>query len=131
MPRFSQRSKERLATCDKRLQRVFNRVIDTVDCTILEGHRSEEKQNEAYRTGHSKVQWPDSRHNTLPSLAVDVAPYPIDWRDRERFTLFAGFALGVAAGEGVRIVWGGDWNRDFRVADNSFDDLVHFQVERE
>ena len=48
MPRYSTRSKKRLATCDKRLQKVFNEVIKHVDCSILEGHRSKERQNKLY-----------------------------------------------------------------------------------
>ena len=45
MPRFGKRSRERLATCDERLQKVFNEVINYVDCSVLEGHRGERKQN--------------------------------------------------------------------------------------
>ena len=32
---------------------------------------------------------------TNPSRAVDVVPYPIDWDDRERFHLFAGFVIAL------------------------------------
>ena len=76
----------------------------------------------------TKVQWPDSFHNSLPSMAVDLARYPIEWGDRERQTMFAGFVMGVAAKMKFDIIWGGDWNRDFNVADNTFDDLIHFQL---
>ena len=44
MPRYSKKSKQRLASCDKRLQDVFNEVIKHVDCSILEGHRSKERR---------------------------------------------------------------------------------------
>ena len=44
MPRFGKKSKEKLATCDDQLQKVFNEVIKYVDCSILEGHRSGERQ---------------------------------------------------------------------------------------
>ena len=44
MPKFGKRSKERLATCDERLQEVFNEVIKFVDCSVLEGHREQERQ---------------------------------------------------------------------------------------
>ena len=82
MPKFGRRSKERLATCDEKLQKVFNEVIKHVDCSVLEGHRSEERQNKLYEEGKTKVKYPKGRHNASPSLAVDVAPYPIDWNDR-------------------------------------------------
>ena len=128
MPRYSNRSAIKLAECDERIQKVFNTVIETVDNTILVGHRNESDQEEMYETGRSQLQWPNSLHNSLPSKAVDVAPYPIDWNDRERFTLFAGYVLGVAENMGIKLRWGGDWDRDFKTSDNSFDDLVHFEL---
>ena len=128
MPKYSNRSAIKLAECDERIQRVFNTVIETVDNTILVGHRNQEDQEEMYETGRSQLQWPNSLHNSLPSKAVDVAPYPIDWNDRERFTLFAGYVLGVAENMGIKLRWGGDWDRDFKTSDNSFDDLVHFEL---
>ncbi len=81
-----------------------------------------------FRTGKSQVKFPHGKHNTNPSLAVDAAPYPIDWQDRERFTLFAGFVLCIAASMGVTLRWGGDWDLDWQVRDNSFDDLLHFEI---
>ena len=129
MPHFSQRSLDRLSTCDKRLQLVFNKVIQHFDCTIIQGYRPREEQEQAFRDGKTKVHWPNSKHNKQPSLAVDVAPYPIDWNDRERFHLFAGFVLGTASSMGITLRWGGDWDQDTEVKDNSFDDLVHFQLE--
>jgi len=78
--------------------------------------------------GKSQVRWPDGNHNTVPSLAVDVTPYPIKWDDRERQTLFAGYVLATAKAMGVSLRWGGDWDRDTEVRDNSFDDLVHFEI---
>ena len=128
MPKYSKRSAIKLAQCDERLQWVFNRVIDSVDCVILVGHRNQETQEEMYEQGRSQLQWPNSPHNTLPSRALDVAPYPIDWNDRERFTLFAGFVLGIAENMGIKLRWGGDWNRNWKTSDNSFDDLVHFEL---
>ncbi len=115
MPRYSKRSKSRLATCDERLQEVFNEVIKHVDCSILEGHRSKERQNKLYDEGRTKVKYPNGRHNSSPSKAVDVTPYPVDWEDRERQTLFAGFVIGIARSMGYNLRWGGDWDMDFQV----------------
>ena len=128
MAKFGNRSKDRLSTCDQRLQDVFNEVIKYVDCSVLEGHRSKERQNILYDEGKTKVRYPKGRHNASPSLAVDVAPYPINWEDRERFHLFAGFVLGVARGMGITLRWGGDWNMNFEVDDNKFDDFPHFEI---
>ena len=128
MAKFSSRSKEKLATCHEDLQKLFNEVIKVVDCTIIEGHRTCSRQNRLYEEGKTKVRYPKGRHNSKPSRAVDVAPYPIDWDDRERFTLFGGFVLGMASRMGINIRWGGDWNKDFQVNDNRFDDFPHFEL---
>ena len=128
MPKFGKKSKERLATCDEKLQKVFNKVIQYVDCSVLEGNRNEERQNKLYDEGKTKVKFPNGRHNRYPSKAVDVTPYPVDWEDRERQTLFAGFVLGIASQMGIKVRWGGDWDQDFEVQDNKFDDFPHFEI---
>lgn len=134
MPSYSESSKSALETCHPDLQKVFERVIRDFDHTIIEGHRGEEKQNRLYDEGKSKLRYPESRHNENPSMAVDAVPYPVDWDDRERMTLFAGYVLGVAEKlkqEGqisYDIRWGGDWDQDTEVSDNGFDDLPHFEL---
>ena len=128
MPHFSDKSVSNLTTCDTRLQRLFQRVVRDFDCTILEGHRNKDRQNQMVEEGKSQVRWPGGKHNTLPSLAIDVTPYPIVWDDRERQTLFAGFVLATAKAMGIDLRWGGDWDSDTEVGDNRFDDLVHFEI---
>jgi peptidoglycan L-alanyl-D-glutamate endopeptidase CwlK len=128
MPKFSAKSDRLLAQCDPSLQVVFNYVVVICDCTIITGHRDEATQDEMLRQGKSQVSWPNSRHNSSPSRAVDAAPYPIDWKDRERATLFAGLVLGVADVLGIKLRWGGDWDGDWQVNDNNFDDLWHFEI---
>ena len=128
MPRFGRESKERLNTCESNLQKVFNEVIKHVDCSVLEGHREKDRQNKLYEEGKTKVKYPSGRHNRQPSSAVDVTPYPVDWKDRERQTLFAGFVIGVASQMGINLRWGGDWDQDFQVVDNRFDDFPHFEL---
>jgi len=130
MYRYSDKSKQKLEECDEQLQDIFNEVIKYVDCTIITGFRTKSEQDEKYNAGLTKVKWPKSKHNKEPAIAIDVAPYPIpeNWDDRERFTLFAGFVLGVAAMKGIQLRWGGDWNMDFQVKDNKFDDLIHFEL---
>lgn len=128
MPSFSKKSKEQLATCHPDLQRLFNEVIKHYDCVVLEGHRGEAAQNAAFKAGNSKVKWPNGNHNKLPSLAVDVVPYPIDWKNAKRFYDFAGFVRGVANQMGIKIRWGGDWDSDKDLDDNSLIDLPHFEL---
>jgi hypothetical protein len=131
MPKFGTRSNSRLETCDPRLQKVMERVIQHFDCSILCGHRNREEQEAAFNAGRSKARFGQSKHNSMPSMAVDVAPYPIDWNDRERFNYFAGFVLATAAVESNgmwALRWGGDWNMNWQVRDNGFDDLPHFEI---
>ena len=128
MPKFGKKSRENLSTCHEDLQKVFNEVIKHVDCSVLEGHRDERRQEKLFSEGKTKVHYPMGRHNSKPSRAVDVVPYPVDWNDRERFHLFAGFVLGVARGMGITLRWGGDWNMNFEVDDNKFDDFPHFEL---
>lgn len=85
MPKFSKTSKERLAACHPDIQAVCNELIKFYDISVLCGHRGEKEQNQAYNKGTSQVRYPNSAHNKTPSLAVDIAPYPIDWDNLDRF----------------------------------------------
>lgn len=128
MPSFSDASLYKLNTCDSRLIELFSFVVVLFDCTIICGHRNEEKQNEAFHNGFSKKQWPDSIHNKSPSKATDALPYPIDWEDWERNRTFGGYVLGVAARMALPLRWGGDWDGDWTLTDQSFIDLPHFEI---
>jgi len=128
MPRFGKKSRGQLKTCHVKLQEVFNEVIKTVDCSVLEGHRDKDKQNALYKEGKTKLKYPHSNHNDYPCNAADVVPYPIDWNDSRRFHLFAGFVLGTALQMGIKLRWGGDWNMNWDIKDNNFDDFPHFEL---
>jgi len=134
MPTLSARSLEHLGTCCDELQRVARRAIAIYDFTVLEGHRGKDAQDQAVAKGLSQVAWPNGKHNKNPSDAMDVAPFPIDWSDKEvarqRFCLLAGVMLACAAAEGVTLRWGGDWDRDGDTRDERFRDLPHFEVVR-
>ena len=152
MARFSNTSTTKLVTCSKNLQLLFNRVVKTVDCTIVEGHRNRETQNRMFDRKRSQLCWPNSSHNIILSRAVDVVPYlhGIDWRSEadllkaiankesvgkimvivhniERWLYFVGFVMGTAKEMGIKIRWGGDWDGDTELADNNFDDWPHFE----
>jgi len=135
MPAFSEKSRAKLATCDPRLQVLFDKVIELVDITIICGMRDKAAQDAAFSGGFSKVQFPNSRHNKLPSKAVDWAPWgpgkKIFWNDRDRFLYVAGIIYGVAREHGIdNIRNGADWRRDGRTQGNRFDDLGHTEIHR-
>tara|TARA_R100001443_G_scaffold101576_1_gene109444 strand:+ start:662 stop:1051 length:390 start_codon:yes stop_codon:yes gene_type:complete len=128
MYKFGPRSRREMTNIHPDLKKVLNEVIKHVDCSVIEGHRSAERQNKLFEEGKTKLKFPHGRHNSNPSRAVDVVPYPIDWDDRERFHLFAGFVIGIAKSMEINLRWGGDWNMNFEVDDNNFDDFPHFEL---
>lgn len=128
MASYGKTSTERLATTHPLLQKVFNEVVKKFDNTIVCGHRSVREQEEAFSAGKSKVRF--GKHNIYPSLAVDAAPWPLDWNDLERFTRFGFYVMGVAAGMGVPLRWGRDWDGDFDLNDQKFNDFPHFELVR-
>ena len=124
MPRFGKRSKQRLKGVKPELVNVLNELVKIMDVTIIEGLRSQERQNELVAKGASKTKY--SKH--IEGKAVDLAPYTINWKDRERFHYMGGMVRGIGKQLNVNIRWGGDWDSDGEVADNSFDDLVHVEI---
>ena len=121
-------SKVKLATCHPDLRRLVEAVAAGIDAgdlatagvrdlTVVCGYRGQAEQDAAFRDGASKLRWPNSRHNSVPSLAVDLAPFPLDWADRERFQVLRGYVLAKAAQLGIKlrtIAW----------------DLPHYEIPR-
>ena len=124
MPKFGKRSKERLRGVDARLVSVLNELVKIMDVTIIEGLRSEQRQEKLLKEGSTKTKF--SKHIT--GKAVDLAPYPIDWKDRDRFHYMGGMIRGIAKQLNVNVRWGGDWDGDGETKDNKFDDLVHVEI---
>jgi len=129
MPRFGAVSKANLATCCPEIQEILNEAIKYVDFSVTCGHRGMLQQNIAFDTGKSKVRWPGSKHNKMPSEAADVAPYVngIQWNDLEGFTLLAGIIKGIAIMMGYDIRVGVDWDGDMFVKEHSFIDRPHIE----
>lgn len=140
MARFGKRSQDNLDTCHSDFQRLFTEVVRWFDCSVIYGHRDEDLQNILFNKVPkvTNVKWPDSTHNAVPSNGIDVVPYPIIWPDKRnrpetfakdlgRFYMFDGYVLATAKQMGIEIISGSDWDRDFDLLDQSFDDLAHFQ----
>ncbi len=128
MPEFSEKSKAILATCHPKLIALCNTAIMRFDFSVISGHRGEEEQNRLFKDGKSHLAYPHSKHNKTPSMAVDLAPYKIDWEDAGRFKLLAGYLLGITVALEINIIWGGDWNGDFNMKNQRFHDLPHFEL---
>lgn len=119
MPSFGPVSMSRLNTCHELLRDVFVEAIkDTpVDFAIVCGHRSKQDQDAAFKNGTSKLKYPNSKHNKLPSEAVDFAPYvggKIDWNNEHAYDVIAHHIKEKAKVLGVPVEWGYDlwkWDR--------------------
>lgn len=123
MASFGKASTRRLLTCSLELQEVLNEAIKHFDFSIIWGHRGKFHQNKAFADGYSTLQWPNSWHNSLPSDAVDIVPYPGGFKNNDKtFYKMATYVLSAASKCGVPLFWGGHWR--------SLKDLAHFQTIR-
>lgn len=126
--KLSARSTERLNSVRMDLRKVCLQAFETVpfDVTVLEGYRSKERQDQLYVEGKTKVH--TSRHQS--GNAIDLAPYPIDWNDTDRFRTLAEHMFAAAKELGITIRWGGNWSR-VNTTDkppSSFVDMPHFEI---
>lgn len=129
---WSHRSKRVYDTLDPRLQKLVIRMRDEVgDISLTSGHRDCQEQMELFHAGASTLTWPNSKHNKRPSIAVDFAPYPYPADENKLWGALgylAGHAMRIAKEEGFEVRWGGDWNGDGDLTNQSFDDLFHLEV---
>lgn len=144
MPKFGKTSQKLLATAHPDLQKVMNEAIKHYDFTVLYGHRTPSEQLSLFKKGRKLVgnRWVKvgktstdkdgtvrkSKHNYLPSLAVDVAPYPIDWNNIERFIELKEVIFTAADKVGVKLTWGADWDGDGDIAEHSLQDYPHYEI---
>lgn len=134
MPAFGTKSRSILATVDPRLVEIMEKVVIHRDITIISGKRDKAEQDDLVRRGLSKTRYPHSKHNQSAigsdkSLAVDIAPYPIRWKDTNEFIYVAGMVMQVANDLGHKVRWGGNWDQDDDIIDDqTFQDLGHFEL---
>jgi len=124
MYKLGKKSLERLRGVNSQLVNILFELVKIMDITVIEGVRTQERQDKLVAEGKSKTKF--SKHIT--GQAVDLAPYPIDWEDRDRFHYMGGMLRGIAKQMGVDVRWGGDWDSDGETKDNNFDDLVHLEL---
>lgn len=114
------------------LQYYLDRVLHEVaDISLTCGHRTQKEQNEAFDNNFSKLRWPHGKHNQLPSIAVDLQPYPMpenNFKLAQGLGYIVGRMIQMAAADGIELRWGGDWDRDGDVTDQNFDDLFHVEI---
>ncbi len=83
-----------------------------VDIAVLCGYRDKAGQDAAVLKKTSKTPWPKSKHNRMPSDAVDVAVFPVNYNDKTyagKMAVLHAFICGVAARIGVEL-FNIDWD---------------------
>ena len=135
MYKFGKSSEDRLLSVHPDLVAVCRKMLSysILDATVVQGRRSKEDQDRAFKEGKSKLKYPQSRHNSDPSEAVDIAPFvngKVSWNTQHCLVL-AGLMLAAASELGIKVRWGGNWDRDGEpVTDQTFNDLVHFELDK-
>ena len=123
MYKWSKKSSDLLATCDKRLQDLANMMLarSEFDLTITCGYRTKEEQDEAYKNGKSNAKFGQSKHNYFPSHAIDIIPCPVNWDKKDkRWQKTALNAMWCAGKLGIEITWGGDFK--------TLEDYPHYEL---
>lgn len=123
---FGSRSWNALKTTHPKIQELLVEAIKHMNITVICGERNKKQQGIAFNSGRSSVQYPNSIHNPDNPVnkdgqgvrAVDIAPYPIDWNDIERFCYTMGKIILLAKQLNIPVRWGADWNRDGRMRDD-------------
>jgi peptidoglycan L-alanyl-D-glutamate endopeptidase CwlK len=96
-----------------------------LDFTITETVRTLERQKELYTAGKSRTL--KSRHIPQTNIsgyaeACDIAPYPVDYKDLNRFRKLSEHIKKKAVQLGIPITWGGDWK--------TLVDMPHYELKR-
>jgi len=126
--KLSAASQAKLNSIRMDLRRVCLKAFETLpfDVTVIEGVRDQKRQKQLFEQGATKVM--TSRH--MSGNAVDLAPYPVDWNDTDRFKTLAHHMFAAAKELGIEIRWGGNWSRidELQKPPSSFVDMPHFEL---
>lgn len=122
-------------TSKKRLQGVNPKLIKVIELALTitkidfgipmdGGLRTDERQNELFKLGASKLDGFNKKSRHQFGEAFDVFAYvdgKANW-DEDKLTHIATAILSAASQLGVPLVWGGHWR--------SFVDMPHFEIKR-
>lgn len=151
MATFGKQSHGKLVTCHRDIQTVMIEAIKYFDFSVIEGHRPIEKQFEYWQKGRELRPGADPKernswdvidkskiithidgyekkgnHNYDPSKAIDIEPWPINYKNIPAKHALAGLILYISEyfykAERIenKLRWGGHWK--------SFKDLPHFEI---
>lgn len=126
--KFGPKSQACLAQAHPLFTLVFNQVVEIKNCTLIQSVRGESGQKKAILDGTTTLPWPDSLHNKIPAMAVDVQPWPFRETDHTDIHRLAGVILAVSKSMGIPLTWGGDWDGDGDTKDQKLVDLFHWEL---
>jgi peptidoglycan L-alanyl-D-glutamate endopeptidase CwlK len=110
------KSRAALAAAHPELQRLFNTVETenpNLKFQVNESRRSRKDQETAFLKGNSKAHYGQSAHNWTPSIAVDVYPLPIQYKDLKPYRALAAVVEATAKRLGIKIRWLGPIMGDY------------------
>lgn len=129
MSGFDKGSAERLSRAHPLLQKIMHEAIKKAPFMILDSQRGRAAQELAFRQGRTKAHFGNSAHNWSPSVALDVAPLPVNWKNTTPFVILGQkIILPIAAAMRIPIRWGADWNMNSNLRDESFVDMPHYEL---
>lgn len=154
MNKLSTSSKKKLATCHPLLQALVAKVLHWVDVGVTAGERGEKTQNALFVAGNSQLRYPDSKHNTSPSIAVDLVIYHPKFGylyGGDEQLLYIRRVTGCtvaharcwimmqyaelntlmqleARKQGYQLRWGGDWGKPDGFLTTKLVDVFHWEI---
>lgn len=139
---FGDRSQANLATAHADVRAACFKGLSwgIYDFAVIWGFRGQRDQDQAFMTGVSTKQWPNSKHNVMVndkpmSDAIDFVPWcrlpngkmGIPWKDTHAFAVVGGIILAAGAEIGVELRYGGDWDMDGTTTDQLLMDWGHVE----
>ena len=130
--KFGKQSLKNLCLLSYNLQWVLREALamELMDFSVICTHRSRGDQDQAFMDGKSKVRWPNSKHNSMPSKAVDIYPYvngKVSY-NKLHCCVLAGIVLTVAMKLGIELRWGGNWDStNINIGKQKLNDYGHFE----
>jgi len=128
------RSEKNLTGVNEDLVKVVKKVAETYPILVIEGLRSQERQEDLYSQGRTKpgpiVTWTKTSKHT-EGKAVDVVILKdgkIDWNDQSSFVELGKAMLQAASDLGVKLRWGYDWDGDKTLREKGENDGPHFEL---
>jgi peptidoglycan LD-endopeptidase CwlK len=132
---FTTKELKRLESIHPNLRRVVEHASKNCYIFVVCGYRGQHDQDLAFEQGFSKVKYPNSKHNRSAdplfpnqSDAVDLCPFPIDWKDIGKFRQIYDAMLAASNELNIPIRAGADFNGDGKVGNDKFIDWPHFEL---